>query len=166
MKTAKELLSDQIEFTDYQIIDTWNTISKDLGSKEMLAKFKKTRWKSLWSLLTHLAANCRLDYARSGFSSILHCKFEPGIMEWLELDEEVEEVEAKTRYDWSKIPEGFDHAATDMDGEVFAYMNKPWRDTTVWFDPNHISKATRLIETIAPPKDWADSLEQRPTDKK
>jgi len=162
MKTAQELLNDPEEFTEYQINDTWKTLSNELGSDKVLAKFEKTKWKDLRDLLTHLAANCRLDYARAGFSSYLHCKFEPGIMEGLELDEEVEGVEAKTRYDWTKIPEECEWAATDEGGSVFGYMNKPWRGNGYWFDHNGIKGTIWLIAEIDPPADWADSLEQRP----
>ena len=34
-------------------------------------------------------------------------------------------IQPKPRYDWSNIPPEYDWAATDRDGAVFAYKNKP-----------------------------------------
>lgn len=66
----------------------------------------------------------------------------------------------KTRYDWSKAPRWAQWAATDLDGEVFWYENKPssgagyWR--TVFGQDKHFEKISDYC------KDGQDSLEQRP----
>lgn len=76
-----------------------------------------------------------------------------------------------TRYDWSKAPEWAMWAATDEDGEVFFYRNKPeiysedqhvwaynWPDDAKWLSHVQIGHHDK------PCPDWRDSLEQRPVE--
>ena len=71
------------------------------------------------------------------------------------------EPERKPRYDWSNIPLEYDWAATDKNGTVYAYTNKPVTNVEgeYWYDGKGSAKHIRPGSFTA---DWRDSLEQRP----
>lgn len=66
-----------------------------------------------------------------------------------------------TRYDWSKIPEGYDWAATDRYGNVACsktqFVMKPTND--FWL--HHKGHAIEVSKGDPCP-DWRESLEKRP----
>ena len=64
-----------------------------------------------------------------------------------------------TRYDWSKIPAGYDWAATDEDGDVFVYSKKPYARDYLWVANGGVQI---FIAPGDPCPDWRESLEKRP----
>ena len=65
-----------------------------------------------------------------------------------------------TRYDWSKIPEGYDWAATDEDGDLFAYSKSPHIKAGQW--AANFGVGVIGISPGDPCQDWRESLEKRP----
>lgn len=67
----------------------------------------------------------------------------------------------QTRYDWSEIPEGFDWAATDLNGLVYAYDCAPKKGRSWWYPAKTVNKV-KYIKDTGMCKTWRESLEQRP----
>lgn len=66
----------------------------------------------------------------------------------------------KTRYDWSKAPDWANWIATDRDGYVWAYQEKPKENLGCWYASGNYPFSS--IENVGLCEDWADSLEARP----
>jgi len=66
-----------------------------------------------------------------------------------------------TLYGWAAVPAGYKYAATDADGEVYAYESKP---TLVdgWSYWAATGGSIYQISERSPAADWRESLEARP----
>jgi hypothetical protein len=66
----------------------------------------------------------------------------------------------ETKYDWSIAPDWAQWAATDRDGDMYWYGNKPNIGIRCWLnvDPG----GCIFFDSIPECKDWKDSLEARP----
>jgi len=69
----------------------------------------------------------------------------------------------KPRYDWSNIPPEYEWVATDKNGTVYAYKNKPFcKDHANFWIGKDSGDMFLLCAGQQITKDWRDSLEQRP----
>jgi hypothetical protein len=79
---------------------------------------------------------------------------------------ECDPLKKTSRYDWSKIPEGYDWVATDKCGAVYRYRVAPHLNVSGWGGASPLWLApVRDYETVSDGPvcdDWRDSLEQRP----
>jgi hypothetical protein len=76
--------------------------------------------------------------------------------------EECDPVKKTSRYDWSKIPEGYDWMATDKCGEVYRYNTAPFPGiSTMWRAP---MKGYEFVCDGPECDHWRDTLEQRPVE--
>ena len=66
----------------------------------------------------------------------------------------------KSRYDWSKIPKEYEWAATDEDGDVYAFFVPPFLGKHAW-QPSD-GKAPLALGGGSNALYWVNSLEQRP----
>lgn len=66
-------------------------------------------------------------------------------------------------FDWSKVPEGFDHPAMDANGRWAAFKQLPDKDHEEW-GPNvmGLGIAYQIFDHPPFPGDWKDSLHVRP----
>ena len=63
--------------------------------------------------------------------------------------------------DWSKVPEGYDWAAQDEDGRIYAYSHEPFLfegEFDVWDGFNQCV----FLRRDKPNKNWKKSLRKRP----
>ncbi|MEG1695566.1 MAG: hypothetical protein RR282_00555 [Acinetobacter sp.] len=62
-----------------------------------------------------------------------------------------------SKYDWGGVPDKYKFMATDSDGDIFAYVDKPnTYDDFMWYGGN------ALYIGVDMNIDWQDSLEERP----
>ena len=73
-----------------------------------------------------------------------------------------ESPQRETRYDWSDAPEWVRFIATDKDGEVWAYQNKPFRERLSWHPDGGDCWLVSNLPSYCEQSDWKDSLEERP----
>ena len=62
-----------------------------------------------------------------------------------------------SKYDWSNIPPEVNWIATDSDGDVFGYLEKPEIGVYMWF-----GSKSELLDLKPFPTHWKESLEERP----
>jgi len=67
----------------------------------------------------------------------------------------------QTRYNWAEIPEGYDWAATDLSGLIYAYDFEPKKGQEWWYS-SLITNKVKYIKDTGMCKTWAESLECRP----
>lgn len=67
------------------------------------------------------------------------------------------------KYDWSNVPKEVKWIATDSDGALCGYSNKPRRFSKTW---NTYYCGSFVAHSFLPPfkGNWQDSLEERPND--
>jgi len=79
--------------------------------------------------------------------------------ELLQLREEKRQAEEARAKSWKGAPKWAQWKATDRDGVVFLYENKPIPCRGEWMP--HTGEA-RIIKFVGPVFDWRDTLEARP----
>lgn len=60
------------------------------------------------------------------------------------------------KYDWSNVPDNVQWIATDSNGAVFGYVEKPYNGGFYWYalNPKYINQQYQ--------GNWRESLEERP----